>query len=145
MRTITKVFKGSWNLCEMVWHRKRGMPRHQTHRVPSAFQLTLYGFRLRKAMFCWSMDTGWAPGKPDLQQQRTQEETPSSWSWNLLMSKSRSSTGEIRMYCSMMRPWSDGALTREEKKIQDLGGCVFPVSSHVEVCKHTNMLLAAAR
>lgn len=41
-----------------------------THRVPSAFQLTLYGFFSRKQMFCLSMDTGWAPGKPALQQQR---------------------------------------------------------------------------
>ena len=37
-----------------------------TYRVPSAFQLTLYGFCSKSLIFCLSMETGCAPGNPDL-------------------------------------------------------------------------------
>lgn len=40
--------------------------RSLTYRVPSAFQLTLYGFCSKSLMFCLSMETGCAPGNPDL-------------------------------------------------------------------------------
>lgn len=63
---------GPWPLWE-VWDACVDMRGQQTHRVPSAFQLTLYGLCSRKVIFCRSMDTGWAPGNPDLQQQRRHE------------------------------------------------------------------------
>lgn len=40
--------------------------RSLTYRVPSAFQLTLYGFCSKSLIFCLSMETGCAPGNPDL-------------------------------------------------------------------------------
>lgn len=58
-----------------VIYCKRKTHEQYTHLVPSAFQLTLYGFCSRKRRFCLSMDTGWAPGKPDLQQQSTHTHT----------------------------------------------------------------------
>lgn len=39
----------------------------QNDLVPSAFQLTQYGFVLRNWRFLLSMDTGWEPGNPLLQ------------------------------------------------------------------------------
>lgn len=42
--------------------------RSRTYRVPSAFQLTLYGFCSKSLIFCLSMETGCAPGNPDLKE-----------------------------------------------------------------------------